>query len=122
DKAMQLAIQPYFAEDRGAITFHATVMIVQPHPCQPADREIEDAARDDLVPRIVAHALPAADHVEAVVHACEGARDFMPIALQVRIESQDNVAARGPKTRRQCRCFAEIATETDAAHLRMLAR
>src|SRR5262249_16878390 len=63
DEAMQLAVKPHFLEYVGAIDFHAAVVIVQPHAGQPTDHSVENAARADLVPGIMADAFPTADHV-----------------------------------------------------------
>ena len=43
NEAMQLAIEMNFIEDRSAITFESTIMIVQPHSGQKSDEPVEDA-------------------------------------------------------------------------------
>src|SRR5438067_1197924 len=66
DKAVQLPIQPHLAEDQGPIALHAAVVIVQPHSRQSTHHEVENSARPDLVPGIVAFAFPTADDVESL--------------------------------------------------------
>ena len=67
-------------------------MVVQLYAGQPADQPVEHAAGQDLVPGIVAHALPAADHVESFFHFGQKARDFGGVVLQVGVEGQHQVA------------------------------
>src|SRR5262245_16548858 len=94
---------------------------------QPADHEIEDAARPDLVPGVEPYALPTADDVKALAlfpfaeHGKE-ARDLGGVVLQVSVECEDDIAARRAEAGRQRRGLAEVATEADAMYLRMLAR
>ncbi len=66
------------------------------------------------MPGIVAHALPAADHVGAVLfQGTQEARNLGRVILQIGIEGQDDLAARGMKASRQRRRLAEIAAETN---------
>src|SRR5262249_12125487 len=61
DEAVQLAVEADLAEDLGAVALHAAVVVVQADAGHGADEEVEDPARPDLVPGVVADALPAAD-------------------------------------------------------------
>src|SRR5262245_8410934 len=120
NEAMQLAVQPHFAKYLGPVTFEPTIVIVQRHTGHAADHPIENAARQHLMPGIVADAFPAADHVGSLVHCLEKAWDFLRVVLQVGVKSHDDLAARSLKARRECRGLAEVAAEADAAHARIL--
>src|SRR6185437_4907508 len=67
-EAVQFAIQPDLAKDLAAVTLHAAIVVVQPDAGQLADHPIKHARRQDLVPRVVANLLPAADYVELPLH------------------------------------------------------
>ena len=118
-EAMQLAVEAHFVEDFAAVALEAAVVVVQLHAGQPADEPVEDARRADLVPRIVADLLPAADAVEAAVDLGQEAGDFARIVLQVGIERDDQFARGRVKTGRESRRLAEIAAEANAAHARI---
>src|SRR5439155_4234148 len=68
DETVQLAVETHLAKNGRAIAFHAAIMIVKPNPGEPADQEIENAARKDFVPRIVPDSFPAADDIQAFLH------------------------------------------------------
>src|SRR5437867_4508950 len=60
-------------------------MVVQPNAGQPAHHPVEDSARQDLVPGVVPHALPAADHVRAGGQRVQGAQ-----ALDLVVDRDDD--------------------------------
>ena len=73
----------------------------------------------DLVPRIVADLLPAADAVEPFVDLGQEAGDLARVVLQVGVERDDQVAAGGVEAGREGGRLAEIAAEADAADARI---
>src|SRR5262249_14299113 len=116
DEPVQLAVEPDLAEDLGPVAFHGAIVVVQVKPGEPAGPAVEDLARPDLVPGVVADLLPAADHVEAAVQGGEEAGDLLRVVLQVGVEGEDDVAAGGPEAGRERGGLAEVAPEADALH------
>ena len=66
--------------------------------------------------------LPAVDDIEALVQLLEKSRDLGGIILQVGIHHQNQVAARGPHSRRQSSCLAKIPPKPDCPHLGVICR
>ena len=90
-------------------------------PVSQLTSQVEDAAGQDLVPGIVADALPAADDVVAIGDGAEKTGNLGGIVLQVGVEGQDHVAAGRVEAGGQGRRLAEVAAKADAVHLRYLA-
>src|SRR5262249_5948140 len=108
NEAVQLAVEPYFLEHFSAIALHAAVVIVQPDAGQPADHQVENSTGPDLVPGIVAHALPAADHVKYTGPA------FIRTCLLVSLSRCHLVSCplqRGQKTRYLGRIVLQVCVE-----------
>ena len=118
-EAVQLAVEPHFAQHLAAVALHAAVVVVQFHARQAADHGVEDPRRQDLVPGIVADLLPAADDVEIVFHGGQEPRDLVRIVLQVGVERHDHLAADQGEAGAQGGRLAEVAAEANAADLRI---
>ena len=63
--------------------------------------------------------LPAADHVEVVLHLGQEPGDLVRIVLEVGVEGHHQLAAGLGEAGAQGRRLAEVAAEADAAHLRI---
>ena len=74
------------------------------------------------MPRVVADALPAADHVEVFLHFGQKPRDFVRIILQIGVEGHHQVAPRVRKAGGKGRRLAKIAPETQTADARIFFR
>src|SRR5581483_401053 len=77
NEAVQLTVKPDFAEDLRTVTFHAAIVVVQPHAGEPAHQEVEDATGPNFVPRIMANPLPATDDVEPLAEGGDKGRDLL---------------------------------------------
>ena len=73
-------------------------MIVQLHAGHAAYGAVEESRRQDLVPGVVAHLLPTADDVEALLELGDETRDLVGIVLEVGIQRHHNPALRGLET------------------------
>src|SRR6516164_3400977 len=100
NETVQLTIETDFPEYSRPITLHAAVVIVQLDPRPPAHQPVEDSAGKDLVPRIVADLLPAADHVLAQGEGVQKAWNLGRVVLQVCIEREDDIAVSSVKAGR----------------------
>src|SRR6056297_3154197 len=67
-KPMHLAIQVNLVENLAAVALKTTVVIMQLDTCQTPYEPVKDARWSDLVPRVMAHLLPAADHINPLAH------------------------------------------------------
>jgi hypothetical protein len=67
NEAMQFAVQSHFAKHLTPIAFESAIVVMQANTRQEPDEPIKGTRGDDFVPRVVAHLLPAANHVEAIL-------------------------------------------------------
>ena len=77
NQAMQFAVKGK-SRHFGPVTLEATIVVVQADAADAAEHPVEDPAREDLVPGIVAHSLPAADDVVALVELGQHPGDLRP--------------------------------------------
>src|SRR4051812_30398076 len=119
NETVQFTVEPHLAKHLGAIALHPAIMVVQTDPGYPADQPVEDPAGADLVPGIVAGALPTADHVAAGVQGRQETRNLVRIVLQVGVHRKDDVAAGRAEASREGRRLAEVPAKAQAMDIRM---
>ncbi len=119
DETMELAIEADLAKHLTTVKLETTVVIVQPATGKPAYKPVEDPARIDLVPGVVASFLPTADNIVPFFEPVEKPGDFRRIILEIAVQGENQAASRGLKRGRQRRGFAEVATEADCGDTRV---
>jgi len=94
---MHLAVEADFFENILAISFEATVEVMQGKSRKIAQYPIEDFRWPAFMPRVESALFPTADHVIAFVKLGEHSWDLFRIVLKIRIHRDDDFAGRLPK-------------------------
>ena len=100
---------------------HASV-VVHRHADDQGGQPVVQARRVLSIRLIVTLLAPSADHVVAFIDRRDQPRDFFRRILQVRVERDDDVAARLLEAREDRRMLSEIARQLDHPHTPLFAR
>ncbi len=122
DEPVHLAVEMQIAHQIPGHRLHAAIVIVEFDAGQAADESVEHAARQHLVPRIVADLLPAADQIESLAQLRQEIRNLRRIVLQVRVHGDHVGPACRVKARLESRGFAKVPAEANPTHTRIVRR
>ena len=96
-------------------------MVGKPHPRHQPEHGIEDTGKQSLAQWVTALLLPAADQVQPISgQHFEQPRDLRRVVLQIRVQGGDVTSSGLREPRSQRRRLAEVASEVDGAHRRIL--
>ena len=109
-ETVQLTIDSNFAQHLTTVELESAVMIVQTTAGQATDHPVENPARIDLVPGVVARFFPSANHVVTTpLKLGQKPRDLGWIVLQIAVEREHEVPASYAKGSRERGGLAEVA-------------